>query len=95
MQDVLTALTQLRRPRLLIRAAKEGAEDYVRDQHLKRLMGKGAQPHNGTVLKRLMEMEQDVNKDRRAGAASYSIITHVDLMIAMVGEARLLRASQS
>ncbi|MEL7088895.1 MAG: DUF6477 family protein, partial [Planctomycetota bacterium] len=39
MQDVLTMLQCLHRPRLLMRAARIGAEDYRRAAHLPRLLG--------------------------------------------------------
>ena len=39
MQDVLTILQQLQRPRLLMRAARIGAMDYRRSAQLPRLLG--------------------------------------------------------
>ncbi|PYC48355.1 hypothetical protein DI396_05025 [Litorivita pollutaquae] len=91
MQDILGMLTTLRRPRLLIRAARIGMEDYRRDHHLRRLLGHGALPRSGAALLRLMEMEADLNDLRRQSNASYSVINHVDLLIAMMAEAQILR----
>ncbi len=91
MQDILGMLTALRRPRLLIRAARIGMEDYRRDHHLRRLLGHGALPRSGAALLRLMEMEADLNDLRRQNNASYSVINHVDLLIAMMAEAQILR----
>ena len=82
---------KLRRPRLLIRAARAGSEDYRRESHLPRLLGYGALPRPGAALMRLMEMEREQDDARRAEGASYSIARHVDLLVAMMGEARLLR----
>lgn len=93
MQDLLTMLHALRRPPLLMRAARIGAEDYNRSVHLPRLMGYGVLPRHGAALLRLMELEADLNAQRTQKDASYSLIKHVDVLIAMVGEARILRAS--
>ncbi len=95
MQDVLSRMSQMRRPCILLRAAKSGTEDYLRDQHLARIFGRGKLPRHGAALMRLIELEADVDKARRIGDPTYSIVKHVDLLIAMLGEARLLRASQA
>jgi len=94
MQDILGLLNTLRRPRLLIRAAKLGADDYVRDTHLQRLLGYGRLPRNADALMQLIQSEAVVNAQRKDGDASYSLTRHLDLLIAMMGEARLLRASR-
>ncbi|MEP2530543.1 DUF6477 family protein [Shimia sp.] len=95
MKDILSILNNLRRPRLLIRAARAGVAEYRRDLHLKRYFGYGALPRSGQALLRLMEMESDLNQQRRTSDAAYSLVKHVDILIAMMGEARLVRASQS
>lgn len=92
MNDILHRLDGLRRPRLLIRTARIGAEDYRRDIHLPRLLGHGGLPRNAPALERLMDMEAGLDLSRRDGEAGYSTIRHVEVMIAMMGEARLLRA---
>ena len=94
MQDLLSMLHALRRPALLMRAARIGAEDYRRANHLPRLLGYGVLPRHGAALMKLMEIEGDLNAQRVSGNTSYSLIKHVDVLIAMVGEARVLRASQ-
>ncbi|OZB15241.1 MAG: hypothetical protein B7X55_09940 [Rhodobacterales bacterium 34-62-10] len=93
MTDILHRLDHLRRPRLLIRAARIGAEDYRRDIHLPRLLGHGAVPRPVVALERLMESEAALDDCRRAHDAGYSTIRHVEVMIAVIGEARILRAS--
>lgn len=93
MQDILTMLNALRRPRLLIRAARFGADEYRRDRHLQRILGYGALPRTAQALISLMDLERVLDDQRRADDAAYSLVRHVDILIAMVGEARLLRAS--
>ncbi|MGR3615784.1 MAG: DUF6477 family protein [Paracoccaceae bacterium] len=93
MQDVLGMLTTLRRPSLLIRAARIGAQSYRRDRHLRRLLGYGALPRPAEALLRLIEIERDHNEARQKNAAEYSLPRHLDFLIAMMGEAQLLRTN--
>ncbi|MEM1074519.1 MAG: DUF6477 family protein [Pseudomonadota bacterium] len=95
MQDIYSMLQALRRPSLLMRAARIGAEDYRRTSHLPRLLGYGVAPRHGAALLRLMELEAELNTQRVSGNASYSLVRHVDVLIAMVGEARVLRTAQN
>ncbi|WP_292068146.1 DUF6477 family protein, partial [Marivita sp. XM-24bin2] len=50
MQDLLTQISALRRPRILIRAARIGAESYHREARLPRLLGYGNVPRLGPSL---------------------------------------------
>lgn len=93
MKDVLSMLQTLRRPRLLIRAARIGAQDYRRDPHLFRLLGYGALPRSGPALMRLMELEAELEQRRVTRDAGYSVSNHVEILCAMMGEARVLSAS--
>ncbi|MFK7881953.1 DUF6477 family protein [Roseobacter sp.] len=95
MQDLISMLHAIRRPQLLMRAARIGAEDYRRAVHLPRLLGYGILPRHGSALFKLIEIEADLNTQRTSGDAGYSLIRHVDVLIAMLGEARVLRASQA
>ncbi len=94
MQDLISMLHTLHRPRLLMRAARIGAEDYRRTTHLPRLLGYGVLPRHGAALLKLMEIEAELNMQRKTSDAGYNLIRHVDVLIAMVGEARVLKASQ-
>lgn len=91
MQDIMTQLETLHRPRLLMRAARIGAEDYRRDTHLPRLLNTGMSSRSGALLMRLVELENDLNDLRLSEDASYNILRHIDLLIAIVAEARQLR----
>ncbi|MCL3883645.1 DUF6477 family protein [Marivita sp. GX14005] len=92
MQDLLTTISKLRRPRLLIRAARIAAQDYRRDARLPRLLGYGMVPRSGPALIKLMEMEAEMNARRTGGDASYSVAEHVEILSAVMGETQLLRA---
>ena len=50
--------------------------------------------HNQALLK-LIEIETDLNTKRKATEPDYSLLRHLDVLIALVGEARILRASQT
>lgn len=95
MQDILSRLQAIHRPPLLMRAARIGAEDYRRSSHLQRVLGFGKLPRHGAALLRLIELEAELNLQRTSGDAGYSLITHVDVLIAMVAEGRVLRAANA
>lgn len=94
MQDILSVIAAIRRPRILIRAARIGVADYRRSVHLQRHLGIAPLPNSGAALVELIEMETEMNALRQKGNAGYSAARHVDLMIAIMGEARILRASK-
>ncbi len=94
MQDLMSMLGALRRPQLLIRAARLGAQDYRRDRHLQRILGYGTLPRSAAAILRLMEIERSLDDQRREDEAGYSLSRHLDILIALMGEAQLLRASQ-
>ncbi len=87
MTDVRTLLADLRRPRLLIRAARFGMSDYRRERDLRRLVDV-ARPEQ--TMQRLLSEEERMEAERVAGLASYSIARHVELLIALMSEVRLL-----
>ncbi|MCF6231924.1 MAG: DUF6477 family protein [Rhodobacteraceae bacterium] len=95
MQDVLSILNSLRRPRLLIRAARVGAQDYSRKRHLQRLLGYGPLPRTVAAIMHLIELERGMNDARKDGDAGYSLPRHLDVLIAIMGEAQLLRTTQA
>ena len=94
MQDVLGMMDRLTRPKLLIRAARLGADDYKREAHLPRVLGYGQVPRAAEALLKLMQQEAALNDLRKTQHAGYSLPRHLDLLIAMVGEARILRSGQ-
>ncbi len=90
MTDVLSIFNKLRRPRILIRAARIGAADYRRDRDLKRLLRSVKLPVPGKSMPRLLAMEQDIEATRQAGYATYSITKHVEILAALVAEATFI-----
>ncbi len=92
MTDILSLLKTLRRPRLLIRAARLGQSDYNRSRDLRRVMKSTTLPSPARAVMSLINREAELEEARKSGAATYSIAQHVDILVAMMGEARLLAA---
>jgi hypothetical protein len=92
MQDILSRVEGLKRPPLLVRAARFGLDDYNREGQLPRLLKVLSSPRSGEAILRLLEVEALLEERRIAQAADYSVARHVEVIIALMAEARLLRA---
>lgn len=90
MTDLMTLLRNLRRPALLIRAARIGQGDYVRRRDLARILRTSRLPAPGAAVMALMEREADLDERRRAGSAGYTAAAHVEVLAALMAEARSL-----
>jgi Family of unknown function (DUF6477) len=88
MTDFRALLAQMHRPRLLIRAARFGMADYRRDRDLRRL-GAPMAPAEQAVTT-LMRDEERLEQTRCSGDAGYSVARHIDVLIALMAEVRLL-----
>ncbi len=91
MHDPMTQITTLRRPRLLIRAARHGLAYYSRDRTLARVLTATQKTSEG-VLTDLMRTEAEIEATRKNGDVSYSVSRHLEVLIALMGEARLMLA---
>lgn len=88
MTDFRTKIHQLQRPKMLIHAARMGLADYRRERDLRRF-GYISWPPEKT-LPHLLDAEGHLEECRRNGEMSYSIAQHIDVLIALMGEMRLL-----
>lgn len=88
MTTLTSKLTELRRPRLLIRAARYGVAEYDRTSSLHRLIDAEHRQDENTILTALLSAEAESEKQRRDGHATYSVTRHIDLLVALMGEAR-------
>lgn len=93
--EPVAGVARMRRPRLLIRAARFGLSDYSRKRDLRRVMRMSELPRPGAALRALMAEEMALDQARRAGEATYSVARHLELLIALLAEARLARKSMS
>ncbi|PKP71680.1 MAG: hypothetical protein CVT82_01295 [Alphaproteobacteria bacterium HGW-Alphaproteobacteria-4] len=90
MTDFSSILAELRRPRLLIRAARLGLSDYNRSRDLKRVVRSMETMVPERAVAFLLAAEAEMEETRRAGAAHYSLVRHIEVLIALLAEARLL-----
>lgn len=90
MCDSIAYLAAIRRPRLLIRAAHFGLSDYRRNRDLPRVTRQAVAPSPERALATLMEEEERLDTSRRNEEAGYSLARHIDVLIALISEARLI-----
>lgn len=93
MQDSRRALAGLRRPPLLVQAARIGVPRYERATHLARILGAGVLPDPPTALTALLGIEAMEEAARTARAAGYRAARHVGVLIAIMAEAQLCAES--
>ncbi len=90
MTDLATVLNALRRPKILIRAARAGVVDYRRERDLKRILRQPRSAAPQAAIGSLLAEENRLEVIRTAGEATYSIQRHVAVLTAILAEARLL-----
>ncbi|GGE42070.1 DUF6477 family protein [Actibacterium pelagium] len=90
MSDLNSLLSSLRRPRLLIRAARIGLSDYRRDRDLGRILQEEGQTTAHLALDALITAEAEIESIRKAGDVTYSARRHVEILIALMAELKLL-----
>lgn len=83
MTDFAAVLTELRRPKILIRAARAGLADYRPERDLRRLV-RGAPDQ---AMAPLLAEERRLEATRTGGGA-YNIQRHVAVLTALLAEAR-------
>jgi hypothetical protein len=94
MTEIEREAESLRRPNILIRAARAGTRGYNRNRDLRRLL-RCEPPTPAVALRRLIDAEGVVEMRRRTGDAGYSLTRHVELLIALIAEIGLLRGNPS
>lgn len=93
MSDILSRLERLHRPQLLVEAARSGLRHYVRETHLGRALGRALRTSAiapAPTLAELLDIEDELDRQRRAREAAYSYLRHVEVLIALMAEARVL-----
>lgn len=90
MTDLLSLLRDLRRPRLLVRAAQFGMGEYHRERDLRRIVRAEDAPAPERALGLLIDEERRLEHIRQEGCATYSFARHIEVLAAMLAEARLL-----
>lgn len=92
MLDVMSRLSMLHRPRLLVRTARIGKSIYSRKRDLRRILGYGNLPRPAAAIIRLLDLEYEINQHRLVGDAGYALTRHIEVLTALMGEADYLAA---
>ena len=82
--------SKLRRPRLLLQAAKLGQGEYNRDKVLKRVAPAQKALSPAGAVQALISVEDNLEQARRTGDATYQPSRHVEVLIALLAEVRQL-----
>jgi hypothetical protein len=90
MTDLSTQIADLRRPRLLVSAARHGMTNYRRTRDLQRIAGQSQRATPHAVVESLLHQEEQVEQTRLAHDGTYSVNKHVELLIALMAESRNL-----
>ncbi len=90
MLNIQTLMTNLRRPRLLVRAARHGLSDYDRKRDLSRMTGQSPSGNSKSIVENLIAQEEQLESVRKSGDASYRVAQHIELLVALMAECRLL-----
>lgn len=89
MSDTLSLVSALRRPKLLIRAARFGLSEYRRERDLRRLIRRPTSPE--AAIRYLLDEEHKLEQTRTEGRAYYCVTQHIEVLIALLAEVRLVQ----
>jgi len=84
MTQVSAEIVNIRRPKILLKAARICAKGYRRETMLSRLLGASAL----RVVEVLRVQEEGLEGERRARVSTYSPRTHVEVLSALIAESR-------
>lgn len=94
MKDISSHIRDLKRPTLLVSAARHGIATYSRTTHLARYLEISPLPGPGVALMQLFEIEGDLDQARRTKRGDYTPSAHVDVLVAIMAEIQLWSASR-
>jgi hypothetical protein len=95
MCKITSQLDALRRPGLLVEAAIHATEGYERRRDLRRMLRTAIPPTATAALETLIPLEAALETRRRTRDRAYSLARHVDILCALVAEARTFRTARS
>lgn len=90
MSDLLHLVATLRRPKLLLQAVRHGLTEYNREKTLRRLTGGTEMPAPRRAVQSLLLAEEMQETARRDRDAAYSPSRHIEILVALIAEARAL-----
>jgi hypothetical protein len=84
-----TLLNTLKRPKILISAARLGMADYDRDADLRFIIKTGQTPDHNEAIETLIAKESELESSRKDGQSHYSVQEHIRVLTALLAEVRL------
>lgn len=90
---IKSQLDTLRRPGLLVEAASHGTRDYERRRDLRRMLRVAIPATARAALEMLLPVEAALEERRRTQDKNYCIARHVDILSALMAEARAFTAA--
>jgi hypothetical protein len=88
--SIIAPITNVNRPRILVKAAQISAQSYDRSKALKCILKCAKLPLHGDAIEQLQEREAMLNEYRLNGDVSYKIQHHISVLAALLGEMHLL-----
>jgi len=88
MCKISSELAALRRPDLLVDAANHGSARYERRRDLRRMLRVAIPASPRAALEKLLPIEAALERRRQTSDKNYSFVRHVDILVALVSEAR-------
>ncbi len=82
-------LSSLKRPKILINAARLGMADYNRDADLRFIVKTNQTPTHEAAIETLLTREGELEDNRKNAQASYSVHEHIRVLSALLAEVRL------
>jgi hypothetical protein len=92
--SIQAALDGMVRPRLLVEAARRGMSTYQRRRDLRRMLRVAIPANVRLALEKLIPIEADLEQRRVSEGKGYAATRHVDILIALMSEARDLKAER-
>ena len=89
--DVFSVLETMKRPKLLMLAARHRLKDYTREKDLKKLTHTDYLPGPSEAILLLVSLEKTMDLKRTEEDGTYNVYRHVDVLGAILGEALLMK----
>lgn len=88
MSDLVSTLSTLKRPRILVGAARKGVGFYRRERDLEPLLKSLRSPADADS-EQLLAAEAQLEQTRSNGGSGYSLTNHIAVLTALIAEAAL------
>lgn len=86
MSEFRDKLSMVKRPKILVKAAKIASRTYIRTRDLSTILGYSHPVTDTLIAKQLFDLEHFTNKERLQGDASYDLKKHVQVLSALISE---------